>query len=57
MYSCAYCGNLYSRKDSAKRHENTHIEIFHCPCCDLTFTYKTNLMRHIKHRHREYTLR
>ncbi|KAM9439557.1 zinc finger E-box-binding homeobox 1 isoform 1-T1 [Clarias gariepinus] len=51
LYSCPYCSRRYKRhtslKDHIKLHHEKNKEDFSCSLCSYTFTYRTQLDRHM----------
>jgi uncharacterized Zn-finger protein len=50
---CAHCGQQFSRKSDARRHENTAHgrEVHACPMCNIICSRKDALQRHIRDQH------
>ena len=50
--SCKICKAIFKRQSDLTRHEKAHTEInYVCEYCDKPFSFKCNLLRHVKSLH------
>ena len=55
-YQCKHCNKQFKRKSCLLIHTETHQSrlnrnTFKCHICGISFTFKTNMTRHIKNKH------
>jgi hypothetical protein len=56
---CPECGIAQFSLSSYKAHARMHTgdNPFRCPVCDQSFTRACNMLTHVKHKHKEYSLK